>query len=408
VLTVVLARGLGTAGFGQYAFVGAVVVIANVVTTFGTESLLVREIAARRGDPASLLGVALGLQLVLSAGFVFLVFAGAGSLPNRTGDVVSALRIYSLSLFPLAFASVFAGALRGWERMDLAASLGVSTAALQTVGALVAVRAGADLPALMLCLLVAQAVAAVLGWRLCRAAHPGFTLAPSVAPAALVTLFERVWAFALLAGLTILSQRISVLLLALLAGDTPAGWFAAAARVVEGLKLTHYAFLGALLPLASRVGAQGASGGAEEGHAASEWLARLVRKSRLVLLGLGVATALAASGLAAPLVGLLYGGEYHPTVTALRILAWTLLPYAAAAPTALALISTGHERVVLRASTVGLMVTAGLGAWLIPRVGVNGACVAALGGEVARSALLFLGAGRTATPRFAPDEAAWQ
>jgi len=407
-LTVVVARGLGTAGFGQFAFVGAVVVIGSVVTSFGTDALLVREIAGGRGDPARLLAAALGLQLLLSAGFVLLVLAGAGWLPHGTGGMVSALRIYALSLFPLAFTSVFSAALRGWERMDLAAVLGVVTAALPAVAALAAVRAGAPLPTLMLCLLATQAVSAALGWRLCRVARPGFTLAAPTARAALVTMLKRAWPFALLAGLPLVSQRIGVLLLTLLAGDAPAGWFAAAARVVEGLKLTHYAFLGALFPLASRLGAQGTPGGSEVAHPANEWLARLVQKSRLVLLGLGVGAAIAASTLAAPLVRLLYGVEYHPAVTALRILAWALLPYAAAAPTALALVSTGHERVVLHAGTVALIVTAGLGAWLIPRVGVNGACVAVLAGEGMRGALLVLAAGRIATPRFAPDAAVYQ
>lgn len=392
-LTVVLARGLGTAGFGQYAFVGAVVAIGNVVTTFGTESLLVREIAGGRGDPARLLGAALALQVILSAAFILLTFLAAPWLPHRTGDLVLALRIYVFSLFPLAFGTVLSTALRGWERMDLMALLGIGSAALQTVAALAAVRTGASLPVLMVSLLFAQGVSAALGWLLCRAAQPGFALVTPAAPTVLVTMLKRVWPFALLSGLPMVTQRIGVLLLALLAGDAPVGWFAAAARIVEGLKLTHYAFLGALLPLASRLGA----------HGTSEWLTTLVQKSRLGLLALGVGAALAASTLAAPLIGLLYGAGYHPAVTALRILAWALLPYAAAAPTALALVSTGHERVVLRAGTVALVVTTGLGAWFIPKFGVNGACAAVVAGEVVRSTLLLLVAGRITTPHFAPD-----
>ena len=394
-LTVVLARGLGTAGFGQFAFVGAVVVIGNVFMAFGTESLLVREIAGRRGDPARLLTAALGLQLVLAAPFVVLVVLGAGWLPNRTEDTLSALRIYVLSLFPIAFANVFSAALRGWERMDLAAVLGVGTAALQTIAAFAVVRVGGSLPVLMLCLLGTQAVSAVLGWLLCRIARPGFTLAATAPLGAVVTLLKRVWPFALLTGLAMISQRIGVLQLTLLAGDVAAGWFAAAARVFEGLKLTHYAFLGALLPLASRLGAEGTS----------EWLTKLVRKSQIVLMSLAVGAAVAASALAAPIVSLLYGAEYRPAVTALRILAWALLPYAAAAPTALALVSTGHERVVLRAGTVTVIVTTALGVWLIPRMAVNGACAAVLAGEMVRSALLLRVAGRIATPRFVPDAA---
>jgi len=392
-LTVVLARGLGTAGFGQYAFVGAVLVIGNVITTFGTESYLVREIAGRRADLARLLATALRLQLLLSAAFVLVVLVGAGWLPNRTDDLVAALRIFILSLFPLAFASVFSAALRGAERMDLAAILGVGTAALQTVAALSAVLTGAGLPVLVLWLLIAQIVAVALGWLLCRAAQPGFTLSGPAAPAGIVTLLKRVWPFALLAGLPLVSQRIGVLLLTLIVGDAPSGWFAAAGRVVEGLKLTHYAFLGALLPLASRLGADGTS----------EWLAALVRKSRLALLALGVGAAIAASALAAPIVLLLYGAEYHPAITALRILAWTLLPYAIAAPTALALVSTGHERVVLRAGSVALVVTVSLGVLLIPMVGVNGACIAVMAGEVLRSALLWFESGRIGTHAIPPD-----
>lgn len=392
-LTVVLARGLGTAGFGQYAFVGAVLVIGNVITTFGTESYLVREIAGRRADLARLLATALRLHLVLSAGFVLVVMVGAGWLPNRTDELVAALRIFSLSLFPLAFASVFSAALRGAERMDLAAILGVGTAALQTIAALSAVLTGAGLRVLVFYLFLAQVAAVALGWFLCRAAQPGFTLAGPASPAAIVSLLKRIWPFAILAGLPLVSQRIGVLLLTLIAGDAPSGWFAAAGRIVEGLKLTHHAFLGALLPLASRLGAAGPN----------QWLAGLVQKSRIALLALGVGAAIVASALAAPIVGVLYGAEYHPAVTALRILAWTLLPYAIAAPTALALVSTGHERAVLRAGSVALVTTVSLGVLLIPMVGVNGACIAVMAGEVLRSALLWFESGRIDMRVIPPD-----
>ena len=396
-LTVVLARSLGTAGFGQYAFVGAVVVIGNVITTFGMESLLVREIAGRRGDPARLLTAALLIQLALSVAFVLLVVAGAPWLPGRTADTVAALRIYVLSLFPLAFNTVYSAALRAWERMDLYACASIGGAALQTAAALAAVRAGATLPQLMLCLVLAQVVAAALDRLLCAVARPGFAFAARTGPVAVANVFKRAWPFALLAGIGIVSQRISVLLLALLAGDAPAGWFAATARVVEGLKLTHYALLGALLPVASRLAADSGWGA---GAAAPEFLSGLVRRSRLVLLVVGLGAAVAASALATPLVTLLYGHAFRPAIGALRILAWAMVPYAAGAPTALALVSTGHERAVIRAGFAALAVTASAGILLIPRAGVYGACAAVCAGEVVRTALLLLVAGRIHTPRW--------
>lgn len=405
VLTVVVARGLGAAGFGQFALVGSVVLIGNVLTTFGTESYLVREIAARRGDPARLLTAALVLQLVLSAAFVTAVAAGAGWLPGTTAATGHALRIYILTLFPLAFSSVLSAALRAWERMDLSALLTVGTAALQAGVALAVVRAGGGLAHLVLALLVAQVTAAALGWALCRIARPGFALvAPAAAAASsmCVTMLKRTWPLALLGGLGVLNQRIGVLLLSFLAGDTSAGWYAAAFRIVEGLKLTHYAFLGALLPVAARIVADGLS---DASMTAAQPLAGLVRRSRRVLLGLGVAAALGANLLATPIVLLLYGHAYAPAAAALRILAWSLVPFAAAAPTAMALVSTGHELVVVRIGALGVAVTLALGVMLIPMAGVNGACIATLVGEVVRCTWLVFETGRIAAPRLTANAA---
>ena len=43
--TAVLARALGEAGLGQFAFISAVLLIGNAVTTFGLDTLLIREVA---------------------------------------------------------------------------------------------------------------------------------------------------------------------------------------------------------------------------------------------------------------------------------------------------------------------------------------------------------------------------
>ena len=82
----------------------------------------------------------------------------------------------------------------------------------------------------MVALTVAQLGAAVLGWRLCRAARPGVALLVWEARAPLGPLVQGSWLLALLTGLGVLSQRVGVVLLSSLAGDAPAGWFAAGRR----------------------------------------------------------------------------------------------------------------------------------------------------------------------------------
>jgi O-antigen/teichoic acid export membrane protein len=51
-MTVVLAARLGVTGLGEYALVSAVVFVANVATTFGTDMVLVRRSPPAAGSPA--------------------------------------------------------------------------------------------------------------------------------------------------------------------------------------------------------------------------------------------------------------------------------------------------------------------------------------------------------------------
>ena len=77
---VLLGRGLGSAGFGEYAFLAAVLTTGNALTTFGTDMHLIRQIAGE--GKLSGLGEALAIQLGLSLLFIAGVSAAAPGLPN--------------------------------------------------------------------------------------------------------------------------------------------------------------------------------------------------------------------------------------------------------------------------------------------------------------------------------------
>src|SRR5512145_2616234 len=104
IVTYLLARRLGTAGFGEYAFIATAIMIGNTLTTFGSDMYLVREIAAK-ADFSELSSV-LVLQLILSCLFIGFVFLLAPYLPNQTPESILALKVYSFALIPLAFFTV--------------------------------------------------------------------------------------------------------------------------------------------------------------------------------------------------------------------------------------------------------------------------------------------------------------
>ena len=98
---VLLARRLGSAGFGEYASLGVILLIANALTTFGTDMLLIREVAV--SGISARLQAALKLQLALSAASIALIWMFGRLLPGLSAEGLLALRIYSLALIPLAF-----------------------------------------------------------------------------------------------------------------------------------------------------------------------------------------------------------------------------------------------------------------------------------------------------------------
>ncbi len=371
VFTVLVARQLGTAGFGQYAFVAALIFLGNVATTFGTDTLLIREVARTRQAPEGLIPAALWIQLVLSVTWLIVVAVGANILNDQSPEVVLALKVYSLSLIPLAFFTVFTAVLRANERMDLYLLLSVVVACSQLAGAWWVLRRNGNLLSLVFMLDGVQFGAAVLAGAVCRLGLPTFHFRWTVARRQLMRVTYWAWPFALLSVFAVLYQRLGVLMLSTLSTETQTGWYAAAARVIEPVKMLHFAVLGALLPaLAHLVDRQ-------QGHVAS----RIFRRSLWFLL---ISSALACFViiLFAPfIVTLLFGMAYAEAVPLVQILAVGLVPYTIAASLSVQRVAQGYERHVLWATAIALLTTFLLNRWLIPGLGSSGAALTAVAGE---------------------------
>ena len=317
--TAALARALGEAGLGQFAFISAVVFIGNAVTTFGLDTLLIRDVAAARASaPGSSSGVAptisaaLLIQLALSAIFVAGLWLLAPRLPNQTPETLPALRVASLALFPLAFSTVDSALLRAHERMAHFLVFSLATAAALALGGLALLLGGGGLRAAAAVFVLAQVAGAVAAAGLARRGVAGrrwvWPSRPVVARAL------RLGAgLALLMALSLFYQRSGLLLLSLLEGDAAAGAYSAAARAIEALKILPAAFFGAMFPILA----------AAHRDPAAERAYRRAFATLLVVSGLLAAlTAL----LARPVLALIFGPGFESAAPALRLMVWSLPP----------------------------------------------------------------------------------
>jgi O-antigen/teichoic acid export membrane protein len=195
----------------------------------------------------------------------------------------------------------------------------------------------------------------------------------------------------LLSVLAVLYQRLGVLMVSGLSGDQSAGWFTAAARVIEPLKIVHLSVLGALLPTLSRLGAPMLVGAPTSIGAQSDNGSRLFRRAFFGLLAISAALAMSVSVLAQPIVALLYSAAYAPSGSILQVLAISLIPYAISATLSVRLVTQGQERRLMWITALTLVIAFALNRWLVPIHGSMGAAATVVVAECFQAgALLWL------------------
>jgi O-antigen/teichoic acid export membrane protein len=357
IFTIMLARRLGTAEFGAYAFIAAVLFVANALTTFGTDMLLIREIAAK--DDLSGLPAALMLQLVLSFVFIALVWSFGTSIPNQSRETIAALQVYILSLIPLAFFTVFTTALRGKQLMELHALLNIVVSFLQVFAVLI-LREN-NLILLSSFLVSVQVGAALFAGLLCSFVIPHFWHSWKFSDFLLSSSFLKTCVpIAILALLTIFYQRLSVTMLSMLTGPSDTGIFSAAARVVEASKTAHIAVFAALYPV-------------------------MASTSSLRVIRAGQSDPELAEGTRSR------SGYFGCLILgAMQILSWTLIPFTINTYLTLSFLASKQEQLVGRALTASLLGMLVLNLWWIPSRGPEGAAWASLVAECLQSVLLLV------------------
>jgi O-antigen/teichoic acid export membrane protein len=357
VFVALIARRLGIHVFGQFSVIASLVLIGNTLTTFGTDTLIIREVA-KAGRITNLVTQSLGLQLSLSTLWWLATFMLFHNPP---------LWLYMLSLFPLAFFSVASALTRAFQRMDLFWALNLGNGTAQLMAGLLS----KDIWTLCVYLLLGQIAVAFFAIWLCRRYLREFPLRSLLD---FRHLWKFAWPFAALTTLTIASQRLGILSVSAMIGDAGAGMYSAAARLVDGMKFGHYAVLGALLPMLS-AGNLGVRNDFRNGFRS------------MILFSASLAGIV--SLLAKPITLLFYGDEFENAASLLTYICWSIIPYTVSSFIAVDLVARGKETSLLKASILSMSIFAILFVLFIFWSGLTGAAYAALIGETIQAAIFI-------------------
>jgi O-antigen/teichoic acid export membrane protein len=367
----VLARYLGSLGFGEYAFITAVVLIGNALSTFGTDMVLIRKISSTQDY--SDLTVALMLQLSISFIFIAVIFSLSSFLPAQ-----NSLKIYIFSLIPLSFFTVFTIALRGAQYMGSFSLLHFFVAIFQLIAVFIVATLNAEIVQLAGLLLTIQFVAAFFGFVLCSRQLDGFRLDLNFDWNKMLLLLTSSRRMAIIGTLRLVYEKLAVTMLPLLTSISITGLFSASARVVDASKLGHMSALLAIFPEMAR-----------EYSSDGSFSTRMKRNYNLLFFAASLVS-LILFLFAKPIIYILFGSEFTGSAHALQITAWTILPYFVVNYYSLGFVALQAEMPVLITSITSIVILAALLILWSPLYGLRGAASAVLCAEIFQAIFLWL------------------
>lgn len=374
VVVVLLARLLGPAAYGVYAFAFALVSLASMPVRAGLPPLVVRETARGQeiGEWATVRGLwrwANALVMILSLLTAFGV--GLGFLLGWAhGAALRETLPWALALVPLmALLAIRSASLRGLRHvlagiipeqvLRPAIFAGLLTVMLFWPGTTLSPDEAMAL--MVLSSSVSLGVGAWLLYRYCpqelREATPRYHYGSWLAAA---------WPMALTQGFQQINRHADVLLLGLLAAVTDVGVYRVAAQGALLVSLGLTALNTVIAPFAVRLNAHG------EQHK----LQKLVRRAAQAALAFALPAVVLFAVAGEWLLVTLFGSEFSAAYWPLLILAVGQLANAGFGATGMLLNMTGFERDVTRVIAIAAGLNVALNLALIPPFGVIGAAVA--------------------------------
>jgi O-antigen/teichoic acid export membrane protein len=362
-------RHLGSADYGTYAIVQAIVFIIGGFTEGGLNALGIREYSSGRPDRDVVLRNLVGLRVTATATAIVVV-ALVATLVGARAVVVDGVLLAGAGLTITVVGENYGIPLSAELRINTVSLLGLAQQAALTACYLALVITGGRILPLLASTVVSGSVlllgtAAVVGRRV--------SIAPSFDPRIWRQLLRETLPYALASAVGIIYFREALVLMGLLSNDVQASYYGAAFKIVDVLMVIPYQLVSAAFPILTR--AAHTSDDSRMAYA----LQRLV--------DVGLIAGLFISG--SIWVGARFGIEvvaghgFGPSVDVLKIQGISLIGSFMVAIYVSALLSMRMYRQLLATNLLAVIVATVLSVVLIPGMGARGAAIAAASAEIA-------------------------
>ena len=362
-----VARYLGVERFGAYAYAMGMAAVLLLVPN-GINMVVTKGIAGDPGPTRTFMRAAFRSQALLAGTLLVGIPCLVSLLPSQPVPiwyVVLAVGQFAVNTLSWTYIAILVGK----TRFDLLSTAEFATRAIETaliIGAVV-------LYGTVSAVLFSHVFSACANFLIVRYVASPFRSSVQGEPVSVRSILRRSMPFSFTATIQSVYNRIDVLLLGQMAGAATVGLYSAAYRPISLLAYLGGSIGGSLFPV--MVGSD-------------EDKSRTIFRETVRLLGIiGPPMAIIFTGLARPLLVLIYGHAYSSADTILILLVWATIAFWLYNPLATVLQARGRERAWLKGPLVALCINIVGNIYAIPRWGAVGAAAVTVFSEVALLAI---------------------
>jgi O-antigen/teichoic acid export membrane protein len=375
-LTIYLARRLGSLSFGKLAFAISFTSLFLILADMGVTTLVVREVARNKERGPEYVGNTATLKLFLSI-FTFLVISISVSFINVPFDTRFLIYLIGARSIFENMGGFFGAVFKAYEKMKYIMICEIIEKVFLLSLCFVLLRKGYGLISVGILYLFSGILYFLL--------NMGFVYRKFLKPSYQID--SRFWSkslkeaipLAVVALISMVYYHTDIVMLGKIKGEEVAGWYGVSYHLFFALATIPGAFLSAIFPVLSRLFKE-----------SGELLNRAFQKSFKVLIGAGIPTSVGTFLLSEKIILFLFGPQYQHSIAALRILSLLIVFSYLNGLASYFLTSINRQALTAKviAATTGINVF--LNFILIPRYSYRGAAYATVVSEILFLAFIFL------------------
>ncbi len=366
IITALLTRYLGPAGFGDYIIIFTFWYIFMVLADLGLYSITVREISQNDDRESEIISNALTLRMVSTAAIFLLGILAVFFFPYKIETKIGVI-IASFGFWALFSAQVLLGLFQKKLRIDKTALADMLGRAVQLALVMFFIKGNYSLLSIVAAFSVSAFVIFIANiWFVRKFASLVFAMDFKIWG----KMLREGWPLALSAILVMLYFRLNIITLSLMKGEEAVGYFGAAYKVLENVIFFPAMLVGLVMPMMSKAAKEN-----------TNKLKDILNKVSRVLIMLLAPLAAITIVLSAEIIQIIAGRNFSGSAGALDILIFAAASIFLATLWSNAIIAIGKQKQLVKIYFWGAVVNFSANLILIPRFSYIGAAWSTLATE---------------------------